>query len=63
MNWIEKKGKNLCVSGVYAEFDQMFNRLPSGDECLLDGDKALLFLKAVDAKDRRALASLLEDET
>jgi hypothetical protein len=27
MNWIEKKGKNLCASGVYSEFDRKYNRL------------------------------------
>ena len=32
MMWIEKKGKNLCASGVYAEFDQKYNRLPSVDQ-------------------------------
>ena len=63
MNWIEKKGKNLCASGVYAEFDQKYNRLPSVDQRVLDGDKVLLFLKAVDAKDRRELGIFLEDET
>ena len=25
MIWIEKKGKNLCASGVFAEFDQEYN--------------------------------------
>ena len=30
---------------------------------VLDGDKVLLFLKAVDAKDRRELGNFLEDET
>jgi hypothetical protein len=63
MNWIEKKGKNLCVSGAYAKFDQMYNRLPSADQRFLDGDKVLLFLKAVDTKDQLELGSLLEDET
>jgi hypothetical protein len=63
MNWIEKKGKNLCASGVYAEFDRKYNRLPGADQHVLDGDKVLLFLKAVDSKDRRELGSLLEDET
>jgi hypothetical protein len=63
MNWIEKKGKNLCASGVYAEFDQKYNRLLSVDQRILNGDKILLFLKAVDTKDRRELGSLLEDET
>ena len=62
MMWIEKKGKNLCASGVYAEFDQKYNRLPSVDQRVLDGDKVLLFLKAVDTKDRRELGSFLEDE-
>ena len=32
MTWIKKKGKNLCASGVYAEFDQKYNRLPSVDQ-------------------------------
>jgi hypothetical protein len=62
ISWIEKKGKNLSVSGVYAEYDRMYDRLPGTDQRLLDGDKVLLFLKAVDAKDRRELGSLLEDE-
>ena len=63
ISWIEKKGKNLSVSGVYAEYDRMYDRLPSADQRLLDGDKVLLFLKAVDTKDRRELGSLLEDES
>ena len=32
MMWIEKNGKKLCTSGVYAEFDQKYNRLPSIDQ-------------------------------
>ena len=63
MIWIEKKGKNLCASGVYAEFDQKYNQLLSVDQRVLNGDKVLLFLKAVDTKDRRELGSFLEDET
>ena len=63
ISWIEKKGKNLSVSGVYAEYDRMYDRLPSADQRLLDGDKVLLFFKAVDTKDRRELGSLLEDES
>jgi hypothetical protein len=62
ISWIEKKGKNLSVSGVYTEYDRMYDRLPSTDQRLLDGEKVLLFLKAVDVKDRRELGSLLEDE-
>ena len=48
ITWSETKGKNLTVSGVYAEFNKMYNRLSSADGRLLDGDKVLLFLKAVD---------------
>jgi hypothetical protein len=62
MNWIKKKGKTLCPSGVYAEFDRKYNRLLSADQRVLDGDSVLLFLKVVDTKDRRELGSLLEDE-
>jgi hypothetical protein len=47
---------------VFAEFDKMYDRLPSADQQLLDGDKVLLFLKAVDAKDWSELGSHLEDE-
>jgi hypothetical protein len=62
ISWIEKKGKNLSVSGVYTEYDRMYDQLPSTDQQLLDGDRVLLLLKAVDAKDRRELGSFLEDE-
>jgi hypothetical protein len=51
ISWIEKKGKNLSVSGVYTEYDRMYDRFPRADQRLLDGDKLLLFLKAVDAKE------------
>jgi hypothetical protein len=63
ISWIKKKGKHFSVSGVYTEYDRMYDRLPSADQQLLDGDKVLLFLKAVDTKDRHELGSLLEDET
>jgi hypothetical protein len=43
----KKKGKNLYVLGVYAECNQKCNWLPSVNQRVLDGDKVLLFLKAV----------------
>ena len=52
----------MNTSGVYTEFDQMYNRLPKTDQTLLEGDRIVYFLKAVDAKDRRELGSQLEDE-
>ena len=58
MKWIEKKNKKMSASRVYNEFDQMFNRLPTADQVLLEEDKSLYFLKAVDIKDRRELATL-----
>ena len=45
MIWIEKKGKNLCASGVYAEFDQKYNRLLGADQRVLHGDKVMLSVK------------------
>ena len=48
---------------MYDEFDQMFSRLPNTDQVLLEKDKTLYFLKAVDMKDRRELGTLLEDDT
>ena len=32
INWIEMKGKNISVSGVFTEFDRMYDRLPSADQ-------------------------------
>ena len=63
MKWIEKKNKKMSASRVYDEFDQMFSRLPNTDQVLLEEDKTLYFLKAVDMKDRRELGTLLEDDT
>ena len=63
MKWIEKKDKKMSASRVYDEFDQMFSRLPATDQVLLEEDKTLYFLKAVDMKDRRELGTLLEDDT
>jgi hypothetical protein len=48
---------------MYTVYDRMYDRLPSADQRLLNGDKVMLFLKVVDAKDRRELGSLLKDET
>ena len=48
---------------MYNKFDQMFSRLPATDQVLLEEDKPLYFLKAVDMKDRRELGTLLEDDT
>ena len=63
MKWIEKKNKKMSASRVYDEFDQMFSRLPATDQVLLEEDKPLYFLKAVDIKDRTELGTLLEDDT
>jgi hypothetical protein len=51
------------MSGVYTVYDGMYDRLPSADQRLLEADKVLLFLKAVDVKDRHELGSPLADET
>ena len=53
----------MSASRVYNEFDQMFCRLANTDQVLLEEDKTLYFLKAVDMKDRRELGTLLEDDT
>ena len=63
MKWIEKKNKKMSASRVYDEFDQMFSCLPATDQALLEEDKTLYFLKAVDMKDRRELGTLLEHDT
>jgi hypothetical protein len=58
----EERQKFECF-GVFAEFDRMYDRHPGADQQLLDGDKVILFLKAVEAKDRCELGNLLEEET
>ena len=63
MKWIEKKNKKMSASRVYNEFDKMFNHLPTVEQVLLQEDKSLYFLKAVDMKDTRELGTLLEDDT
>ena len=52
----------MSASTVYDEFDQIFGRLPTTDQLLLEEDKTLYFLKAVDMNDRRELGALLDDE-
>ena len=49
MKWIEKKNKKMSTSSVYDEF----SGIPAMDQVLLEEDKTLYFLKAVDVKDRR----------
>ena len=63
MKWIEKKNKKMSALRVYDEFDQMFSHLPNTDQVLLEEDKTMYFLKAMDMKDRRELETLLEDDT
>ena len=52
----------MSASRVYDEFDQMFSRLPNKDQVLLEEDKTLYFLKAMDMKDRRELGMLGVDK-
>ena len=63
MKWIEKKNKKMSAPRVYDKFDQVFSRLPAMDQVVLEEEKTLYFLKPVDAKDRRELEKLLEDDT
>ena len=42
----------MSTSRVYDEFDQMFSCLPATDQALLEEEKTLYFLKAVDMKDK-----------
>ena len=63
IKWIEKKNKKMSALRVYDEFDQMFSHLPATDYVLLEEDKTLYFLKAVDIKDKREVGTLLEDDT
>ena len=62
-DWIESLGKGLTVLEVFMEFENRFKRLSIRDQTILVSDKVVMFLNAVNVRDRKYLGVLLEDST
>jgi hypothetical protein len=59
-DWVSST-KRLSLSRVLSEFEDKFAQLSTRDRTLLMPDRVMLFLQAVDVKDRKDLGLLLED--
>ena len=59
-DWVASR-KSLSIMSVLAEFEERYNKLSTRDRTLLQPDKVMLFLQAVDIQDRKDLGLLLED--
>jgi hypothetical protein len=62
-DWVDTPNKGLKVIEVFSEFEDRFGMLWTRDQVLLVADKVVLFLRAVDVRDRYELGTLLEDVT
>ena len=62
MDWVELPGKGRNTTTLLQEFEKRFARLSTLDRAVLDTSKVLLFLKAVDVRDREKVGLLLEDD-
>ena len=61
--WMETPTKGLKVLYVLSAFKSRFGRLFVRDQAILAPDKVIMFLQAVDVRDRKDLGVLLEDTT
>jgi hypothetical protein len=62
-DWVEMSNKGLKVLEVLSEFESRFAMLSAHDQAFLVADKVVMFLGAVDIRDRKDLGVLLEDTT
>ena len=62
-DWVEAPDKGLKVVDVFSAFESRFGRLSARDQAILGPDKVIMFLRAVDIRDRKDLGVLLEDTT
>ncbi len=62
MDWVETPGKGRNASALLREFEERFTRLLMLDRTVLDTSHVLLFVKAVDARDRDKVGLLLETD-
>jgi hypothetical protein len=60
-DWVAMANKGLNVLEVFSEFESHFRMLSTHDQALLVADKVVMFLRAVDTRDRHDLGTLLED--
>ena len=60
---METPDKGLKVLDVFLAFENRFGRLSVRDQAILIPDKVIMFLRAVDVRDRKDLRVLLEDTT
>ena len=60
-DWVASPSKQLSVTQTMAVFEEKFGQLSVRDRALLISDKVMLFLQAVDVRDRKELGILLED--
>ena len=60
---METPDKGLKVVDMFSAFESRFGRLFARDQAILVPDKVIMFLRAVDVRDRKDLGVLLEDTT
>ena len=54
-DWVETPDKGLKVVDVFSAFETRFGRLSARDQAILVPDKVIMFLQAVDVRDRKDL--------
>ena len=62
-DWMETSDKGLKNLDVFSAFESRFGRLSARDQSILIPDKVIMFLRAVNVRDRKVLGVLLEDTT
>ena len=62
-DWVETSDKGMQILDVFSAFENRFRRLSTRDQAILTPDKVIMFLRAVDIRDRKDLGVLLEDTT
>ena len=53
----------MKVLDVFLAFESRFGRFSARDQAILTPDKVIMFLRAMDIRDRKDLGVLLEDTT
>ena len=61
--WVDLPHKGMKVLDVLCEFESKFNRLSTRDQTVLQAEKVIMFLRAVDIRDRKDLGVLMENTT
>ena len=60
---METLDKGMKVLDVFLAFESRFGRFSARDQAILTPDKVIMFLRAMDIRDRKDLGVLLEDTT